>query len=138
MLPSRMKVDIALATIAGTAETLKSHFPELYLQAVEDEAKRALRKWPQQPIYGKKAVRYLMRVDNKLREMQPAFENVHSLAAVLLCWAGIAERLYDESKNDLVNPLRDLLSDYLSNLDLEPAIEPAEKMIKHIERVMEW
>ena len=138
-LPPRMRVDVVLATIAGTAGALKDHFPELYLQAVEDEARKALSNWPISPMSKRQAVRYMSRVKKALEAIEPAFQQVHSLAALLLCWAGMAERLYIEARRtSRLDDLRDLLDDYIKNLDIDKAVPHAEKMLKHIEEVLEW
>lgn len=137
-VPPRMRVDVVLSLVAGTAQALAPHYPELYLQAIHDEAVAALSKWPLPAIHGRKGRAYLRRVKRVLDALAPVFRPGISMAAVLLVYAGMVERLWNNTgrRRNMLDPLRDLLNDYMRNLPLEQHADQAADMLRMIDNIL--
>ncbi len=126
---ARMKTDIILATIAGMAETLEPHFPQLALGEVHKSAVKALSKWPAQVKYGRKGVRYMKKVGQKLAAFEGA--NVFrgaTIGGIINFWIAILETLHGETKRKrekILADLQELLREYAEHLkfDQEKYIE---------------
>jgi len=122
-MTARMKTDIILASIAGMAETLAPHFPELALEEVHKAATDALSKWPVSVLRGKKAVKYIKTVERKLDAFDA--ENVFkgaTMAGVINFWLAILETLHGETsrkRSVIIDDLQDLLREYTEHLKLD-------------------
>lgn len=134
-LPPRLRTEIVLSVIAGTALKLKE-FPQMerfYFQGLYDVATEALRAIPLKKFRRKKdAVRHVRTILKAIKEAQASMPDFQSLEAVLNWLLIEATDLYEELLDrkqefyaDAVKPVVEMIEQYISTMgaDVEEAVE---------------
>lgn len=140
---ARMRTDLILSTIAGMAQVLEPHYPEYALNEVCRLASDALCKWPASLIVGRKAARYMRRIERKLKVFEGAnvFKGA-TLGGIFNFWLGLLETLHGDTgrkRGRILGELQDLLRDYTkySGFDDEQFIDEGLRLCKRYFDIME-